>query len=124
MFHINGPSGSGKTTLGNRLAKLPNVLVIDTDDIDDPNSMRVISKFPFEDSKDERAINMEIGKMNKTAIDKIVKENKGKTIIFVGFFHNGMRYLEKKIEHGYAIDIDAVTLWKHYNLRLVEIMPR
>jgi hypothetical protein len=33
------------------------------------------------------------------------------------FFHNGTRYLEKKIEYGYAIDIDVVTLWKRYNLR-------
>jgi hypothetical protein len=54
-------------------------------DIDDPNSMRVVNKLPFDDSKDKRTIR-ELGKMNKAEIDNNIKENKGKTIIFVGFF--------------------------------------
>ena len=45
IIHIMGSSGAGKTTLGNRLRKLKNVVVLDTDDIDDPNTLKIIGKY-------------------------------------------------------------------------------
>ena len=44
IIHISGPSGSDKTTLGNKIAKISNTIVIDTDDIDDPNSIKIMKK--------------------------------------------------------------------------------
>jgi len=54
IIHISGPSGSGKTTLGNKIAKISNTIVIDTDDIDDPNSIKIIKKYSFNTKKDEK----------------------------------------------------------------------
>ena len=47
LFHITGPAGSGKTTLGNKLSKIPNTMIIDTDEIDDSNAMDIISDTKF-----------------------------------------------------------------------------
>ena len=55
--------------------------------------------------------------MNKNDIDKIVKNNKDKNIIFAGFFHDGMRHIEKKVDKGYMIEITSEKLWRQYNLR-------
>jgi adenylate kinase family enzyme len=117
IIHISGPSGSGKTTLGNRLSKLPNTIVIDTDDIDDPNSMKIIHKYSFETKKDEKLFDKELEKLNKEQVNNILNENKGKNIIFVGFFHAGMRNLEKKVDKGFSIKVDPNILWRQYNLR-------
>jgi len=117
IIHILGLSGSGKTTLGKRLSKLPNTIVIDTDDIDDPNSMKLVSKYSFDSKKDERMLEKELAEKNKKQVDKIMKDNKDKNIIFVGFFHAGMQHLLAKIDKGYSIKIDASTLWRRYNMR-------
>ena len=117
IIHIMGPSGSGKTTLGKRLSQLPNTLVIDTDDIDDPNSMAIIPKYAFTSKKDDTNYEKELGKLNKKQLDDIIKTNKGKIIIFVGFFHAGMRFMEKKVDKGYSIKVTPETLWRQYNMR-------
>ena len=41
-IHILGPSGSGKTTLGKKIAKLKKFILLDTDDIDDKNCLKII----------------------------------------------------------------------------------
>ncbi len=117
IIHISGPSGSGKTTLGNKISKLPNTIVIDTDAIDDPNSIKLISKYSFDTKKDERIFDKELEKKNKEDINKILKDNKDKNIVFVGFFHAGMRHLEKKVEKGFTIQIEPSVLWRQYNIR-------
>jgi len=117
IIHISGPSGAGKTTLGNKIAKISNTIIIDTDDIDDPNSIEIIKKYSFNTKKDEKIFNKELEKKNKEDINKILKDNKGKNIIFVGFFHAGMRHLEKKVEKGFTIKIEPSVLWRQYNLR-------
>jgi len=43
IIHITGVSGSGKTSLGNKLRDtLKNIVVIDTDDIDDKNATDIV----------------------------------------------------------------------------------
>ena len=45
----------------------------------------------------------------------MIKDNK--IIIIVGFFHLGMKHLEKKVDKGYIIEIEPEKLWRQYNLR-------
>ena len=46
IIHILGPSGSGKTTLGKKLSKInKNIIVLDTDDIDDKNILKLLPKY-------------------------------------------------------------------------------
>ena len=97
IIHILGEPDAGKTTLGKRLSKLPNTVVIDTDDIHDLNSIKIISKYSFETKSNARLFDKEVEKKNKKDIDRIIKDNQDKTIIFVGFFNNGMRHIEEKV---------------------------
>ena len=46
IIHILGPSGSGKTTLGKKIAKInKNIIVLDTDDINDKNILKLLQKY-------------------------------------------------------------------------------
>jgi len=121
IIHILGPSGSGKTTLAKKIAKkYKNTIIVDTDDIDDPNVLKAIKKYPFvNEKKDYKKLIKEVSIMNKNDINKIVKNNKDKNIIFAGFFHDGMRHIEKKVDKGYMIEITPEKLWRQYNLRTV-----
>ena len=58
IIHIIGSTGSGKTTLGKLLSKHKNVIIIDTDDIDDKNALKIIedhkyNEFFFDDNMDK-----------------------------------------------------------------------
>lgn len=119
IIHILGPSGSGKTTLAKKIEKkYKNTIIVDTDDIDDPNVLKAIKKYSFVNEKqDFKKLIKEVSIMNKNYIDKIVKNNKDKNIIFAGFFHDGMRHIEKKVDKGYMIEITSEKLWRQYNLR-------
>ena len=119
IIHILGPSGSGKTTLAKKIEKkYKNTIIVDTDDIDDPNVLKAIKKYFFVNEKqDFKKFIKEVSIMNKNYIDKIVKNNKDKNIIFAGFFHDGMRHIEKKVDKGYMIEITSEKLWRQYNLR-------
>ena len=117
ILHILGPSGSGKTTLGNKLSKLNNVIVIDTDDIDDPNSMKIINKYKFDKKSDENKFDKELAKINKNDLEKIINKNIYKNIIIVGFLHTGMDFIKQDINKGFSIKIEPEKLWRQYNLR-------
>jgi uridine kinase len=107
LIHILGPSGSGKTTLGLKLEKVSkNVLVIDTDSIDDPNTLKYNT-------------NAEIARHNKNDLNNILNKNKDKIIIIVGFLHSGLNYLNNLFTHKFYILIDPISLWKQYNLRTI-----
>jgi len=115
IIQIQGPSGSGKTTLGKRLSLLPNTVVIDTDDIDDPNSIKILEKYNYDNKKLEQFMDKELTKKNKKNIDKIISNNHDKIIIIVGFLHLGMQHI--KPSKGYIIKIEPEILLKQYNLR-------
>ena len=119
IIHILGPSGSGKTTLAKKIEKkYKNTIIVDTDDIDDPDVLKAIKKYSFVNEKqDFKKLIKEVSIMNKNYIDKIIKNNKDKNIIFAGFFHDGMRHIEKKVDKGYMIEITSEKLWRQYNLR-------
>ena len=118
IIHILGPSGSGKTTLAKKIAKkYKNTIIVDTDDIDDPNSLKLLRKYTLSDKKNLKNFDKELAIINKKDLDKIIKNNKDKNIIFAGFFHIGMKHLEKKVNEGYMIEISPEKLWRQYNLR-------
>ena len=118
IIHIAGLSGSGKTTLGKRLSKNKNIKVIDTDDIDDPNAIKLLKKYKVITNK----YHLELAKLNKKDLDKVLRKYRNKIIIFVGFFHGGFNSLWSKVKHGYLIKVDAQTLWTRYNLRTIKCL--
>lgn len=108
LFHITGPSGSGKTTLGNQLLKIPNTVIIDTDDIDDSNAMDIITDPKFNELfKNENGINhffQVLEQKNMEKLGKILETNKNSNIIIVGT--NIYPPAETAVQ-GYSIDISS-----------------
>lgn len=123
IIHIGGPSGAGKTTLANRIAKeYKDVIVIDTDTIDDYNVLRYVKDNQMITTADKKDFDKKVIAANKEDINKIVRDHKNRTIIFVGFWHRGMAHLDKKVDEGYLIRINPDVLWKRYQLRTLEAM--
>ena len=121
LFHITGPAGSGKTTLGNKLSKIPNTVIIDTDEIDDANAMDIINDpqfnklFKNENTVDEFFQILEQKNMEK--LGEILKENKNSNIIIVGItiYPPGETAVQ-----GYSIDISADSNYFQLNNRTLD----
>jgi shikimate kinase len=118
IIHILGNSGSGKTTLGKKLSKLENTIVLDTDEIDDVNSIKLLKKYKKEDAE----FNKEKSKLNKEELYKFIQKNASKNIIFVGFNFGGMENIPRLASLKYLIKIDPDTLFRQYNLRTLNII--
>lgn len=86
LIHITGPPGSGKSHIGSKLSKLPNTVIIDTDEIFDEHGLKILHKYHFRNLQNEDAFYAEIKKMNDNRLKKILKDakDKGKNIVFVG----------------------------------------
>jgi len=121
LFHITGPAGSGKTTLGNKLSKIPNTVIIDTDEIDDANAMDIINDpqfnklFKNENTVDEFFQILEQKNMEK--LGEILKENKNSNIIIVGVT---MYPPGETAVQGYSIDISADSNYFQLNNRTLD----
>jgi adenylate kinase family enzyme len=125
IIHIEGASGSGKSTIGLKIKKnikSKNILVIDTDDILDLNVLDVLKKYKLKKKGDFKEYDKNIKKRINEDTKKILEDNKEKNIIFVGFLHYGMKFLEKKIDKGFMIKIDSEVLWRQYNLRTLNMI--
>ncbi len=116
IIHILGKAGAGKTTLGKRLSKLPNTVVFDTDDIDDPNSLKLLSKYHFKTQKNIDAYFAELAKLDQKDMIKIIEKNKDKNIIITGFLFG----MDVRVDKGYYIKIDDDIHYKQFNLRTLE----
>ena len=121
IVHIIGPSGSGKTSLGNKLAQLPNTIVLDTDDIDDKNAIKFLSKYNIEIKKEDAALGKELKAANKQDVEKFINDIMERTpkthIILVGYAFTGMEIIPKIATHKFSINIDPETLYRQYHLR-------
>lgn len=88
LFHISGTSGSGKTTIGKQLENIKNTVVIDTDDIDDKNALKILSDpqftYLFENSKTINGFWNILDKKNNDTLLELLEKNKDKNIILVG----------------------------------------
>lgn len=122
IIHILGHSGSGKTTLGEKLSKLKNTIVLDTDDIDDLNSIKLLNKYNIENKQEDAKFNKEKSKLNKEKLSKFIQKNSSKNIIFVGFDFGGMENIPRLANLKYSIKIDPDTLFRQYNLRTLNII--
>ena len=124
IIHILGPSGSGKTTLGDDLAFLPNTISLDTDDIDDKNAIKLLSKYNIENKEEDRLFNKERKRLNKKDINKFISNNKDKNIILVGFAFQGMEIISKVATHKFSINIDPDSLFRQYQLRSLDYITK
>lgn len=121
LFHITGPTGSGKTTLGNKLSKIPNTIIIDTDEIDDSNAMDIILDPKFNELfKNENTINgffQILEQRNLEKLGEILETNKNSNIIIVGMtiFPPGETAVQ-----GYSIDISADDNYYQLNTRTLD----
>ena len=121
LFHITGPAGSGKTTLGNKLSKIPNTVIIDTDEIDDANAMDIINDPQFNKLfKNENTVDEFFQILEQKNIEKlgeILKENKNSNIIIVGItiYPPGETAVQ-----GYSIDISADSNYFQLNNRTLD----
>jgi hypothetical protein len=121
LFHITGPSGSGKTTLGNKLSKIPNTVIIDTDEIDDTNAMDIITDPKYNDLfKNENTVNQFfklLEQRNSEKLGKLLEKNKGSNIIIVGM--TIYPPVETGVQ-GYSIDISADANYYQLNNRTLD----
>jgi hypothetical protein len=122
IVHVRGPSGAGKSTLGARIAKRfgrRGVRVVDTDDVDDPHSLRLTSESARSGDKKlwTAAFHRRLSAMNRSAVEAAAREGAGGVVVFVGFLHPGMDGIESAAEKRYHIKVDADTLFRQYNLR-------
>lgn len=117
IVHIDGLPGSGKTTLGQKLNKLNNVHVIDTDDISDKNVIEMLNKADHKKLQDLKEQSKLIDKLNAKNIDDtiaILGSRKEHVLVFIG---NAIPFLEKYSTHKYFLDINMLELFKRINLR-------
>lgn len=121
LFHITGPTGSGKTTLGNKLSKIPNTVIIDTDEIDDTNAMDIITDLKYNDLfKNENTVNhffKLLEQRNSEKLGELLEKNKNSNIIIVGMTiyppsETGVQ--------GYSIDISADANYYQLNKRTLD----
>ncbi len=124
IIHISGPSGSGKSTLGRRLSKLKNTVVLDTDDIDDPIKLKAMEKYMPDTKAEWKRVDKFIATNNREELEIFIEKNKNKNIIFVGFYHNGMAFLDKLVDKKFSIKINPETLWQQYNLRTLDAIHK
>ncbi len=121
LFHITGPVGSGKTTLGQKLSKIPNTIIIDTDEIDDLNAIEIIQNPAYKDFfLNENTVGgfwKMLEQKNMEKLGELLESNKNSNIIIVGMtiYPPG----ETNVQ-GYSIDISPDLNYYQLNKRTLE----
>lgn len=119
IISITGTSGSGKSTIGDIIKqRFKNVMVVDTDDIDDKSFMNL-----FENDLDfKKMIKTDTGDpqkmhdmMNISERDHIIKLNPTKNIVFVGLTvpMDGIQHI------GYFLDTSSELNFRRINQRTI-----
>lgn len=124
IVHILGATGSGKTTLGNKIAsEMKNVVVVDTDDIDDTNAIKIVEMKKYNNYFNDKNIGKYFdlkAKMNEIDMTKIIDDCKknNKSLIIVGHTLTGTKLDPiNYTDHKYCIDIDPEVNYKQYMSR-------
>jgi septum formation inhibitor-activating ATPase MinD len=116
IIHISGVSGSGKTTIGNKLKKQFKKQII-VKDIDD------LRREFIEDYYGNMKFDIIDMSEYQLYIDKFVKNNSLKPLIFVGlnnmpWWHSN-HYYDMHSTYNYFIDLDDITIIKQKCKRLL-----
>lgn len=117
---VTGMSGSGKTTLGIEIGKrFPNVLVVDTDEVDDSSFEELYKNPEYRESVKgdvPRAVEMHQN-LNREKRDRILEENADGDVVFVGMTLN----FEDVSDHiGHYLDAKAEDIFRRVNMRELE----
>ncbi len=108
---ITGTPGSGKTTLGKKIAHLPNVKVVELDDIQDEIMLQNID-ITSEDIKQEILL--------QDSIQKIIdKSTPNEILVFVGLMND---YLIHRVDYKFMINLDLDTIYERVNIRHLQII--
>ena len=124
IIHVAGPSASGKSSLGDRLKTIKNIIILDTDEIDDANCIKYLEKSPFSNKKEFKLLENGVKSDNKKDIDLFLNKNKEKNIIIIGHLHLGMDHIAKKITHKFCIKITEEQLFNQLNIKSDRVGPR
>jgi cytidylate kinase len=120
LIYIGGPTGSGKTTLATKLAKLPNIFVIETDRINDKNELKQLSINKMETEEEISSFLETVAAMNQIdiqiLIDKAHSHTKNPVIVVVGHLFE----VKLKFHKKYFIKIDPMTNYIQFNLRTLD----
>ena len=119
IIHITGCAGSGKTTLGKKLSKNKIFVVIESDEIDDKNAIKIINNKKHNNLFTMKNVDKFFNLLQDTSensldamIDKIEKKTPDKIIIVIGLTID-VEYADKK----YFIKTDLNTLYKNIHNR-------
>lgn len=121
LFHISGPANSGKTTLGKKLSQLENTIIIDMDEIDDANGVKILS----DNNNDHFYSNNEtiggffklLEKKNIETLEELLQSNSNKNIIIIG---TTLYPPPETNVQGYSIEISPEQIFHQANKRSLD----
>ena len=121
IIHISGMTGSGKTTLGHKIKEYDDdIVVIDTDDIDDFNVNNMLENKKYNKYLTMKNINNFYklkNKLNEKQMIKIVNDckKKNKILVIVGHtFNDGIADPEKYADYKYFINAKYQDNYNQY----------
>lgn len=120
IIHINGVSGSGKSTLARLISKNKKFYVIDTDDIDDKNALKIINNNKYDNLFTDKNMGKFFrlkDKMNDMDMKDIVEKAKinNKILVVVGLTIN-----VPNANYKYLIKTNPVLNYKRLNMRTID----
>jgi adenylate kinase family enzyme len=117
IIHINGCAGSGKSTLGRKIARNKKFTVIEADDIDDANAVKIIQDKKYDNlftmKNVDKFFNL-LKKKSEDSLDEVLDkvEKSGKIAVVIGLTIN-VPDADKK----YFIKIGLDKLYKNIHNR-------
>jgi len=118
IIHITGPSGSGKSSMIDKLNKHKNIIILDTDIIDDKHALDLLKNDKYKKYISNGNIYLffkQKDKLNSQYLKNFIKDNYDKIIIIIGLaFGDSPKNISN---YKFCIKIDPETLYKRVYLR-------
>lgn len=123
VIHVSGFPGSGKTTLGEKIKRIRNVIVIETDEFIQHHTKEGKQLLALEGENKWKEYKSLWKKTMKAKINTVLEQHKDKIIVFVGSLDNfalpGSIY-NIKADHKFLLDVPLDELMKRYYLRVAK----